>query len=125
MFVGYALDHDGDCYRMYNPQTNRVVVTRGIICMRRMIYQGPTPPHPDENLNEEGLMFVLDGFVATGNDSNRVTVLNEDEDVQSIDPDDELQEDSSIDDPNNQFDAGPGAYSEDSVDEVEVDEPNH
>ena len=68
--------------------------------------------------------FVLDGGFATGNDSNRITVLNEDAGVQSIDPDDKLQQNSSIDDPNNQFDASPGAAcNEDSIDEVEIDEP--
>ena len=65
LFAGYTLDHDGDCYRMYNPQTNRVIVTRDIVWMQRMFYQGSTPPHADENLNEEGPMFVLDGAAAT------------------------------------------------------------
>ena len=27
IFLGYALDHDGYCYRMWNPTTNRVIVT--------------------------------------------------------------------------------------------------
>ena len=45
------------------------------------------------------LFYIEYGVVATGNHSNRVTVLNEDEGVQIIDPDDEFQEDSSIDNP--------------------------
>ena len=30
IFVGYAPDHAGDVYRMYNPVTNRVIVTRDV-----------------------------------------------------------------------------------------------
>ena len=30
MFVGYALDHDGDCYRMWDPHTSRVHESRDI-----------------------------------------------------------------------------------------------
>ena len=38
MFIGYALDHDGDCYRMWNPVTDGVHVSRDIIWLRRMFY---------------------------------------------------------------------------------------
>jgi Integrase core domain. len=34
MFVGYALNHEGDCYRMWDPLTNRVHITRDIIWLR-------------------------------------------------------------------------------------------
>lgn len=39
VFVGYALDHSGDTYRMWDPDTSGVHVTRDIIWLRRMFYQ--------------------------------------------------------------------------------------
>jgi hypothetical protein len=38
MFVGYATDHEGDCYRMWDPITNGVHQSRDVIWMRRMYY---------------------------------------------------------------------------------------
>ena len=44
MLVGYALNHDAGVYRMWNPTTDRVIVSCGIIWLRRMYFeqqQGP------------------------------------------------------------------------------------
>jgi hypothetical protein len=38
MFIGYADDHDGDAYRMWNPKTERVHITRDVIWMRQMMF---------------------------------------------------------------------------------------
>jgi hypothetical protein len=38
MFVGYAADHEGDCYIMWNPATKRVYTTRDIIWLNRFFY---------------------------------------------------------------------------------------
>jgi hypothetical protein len=38
LFVGYADDHTGNCYRMYNPVTSGVNVTRDIIWLGRMYF---------------------------------------------------------------------------------------
>ena len=38
MFVGYAIKHSPDTYRMWNPNTNKVLITRDIIWLRRMYY---------------------------------------------------------------------------------------
>jgi hypothetical protein len=38
MFVGYAKDHEGDCYQMWDPKTKRVHETRDIIWLRRRYY---------------------------------------------------------------------------------------
>ena len=43
MFVGYALDHSGDTYRMWNMMTNRVLVTRDIIWLKHMYFVTPIP----------------------------------------------------------------------------------
>jgi hypothetical protein len=47
MFVGYAKDHPGDTYHMWNPLTGRILVTLDIVWLRRMFY-APAPttlPH--------------------------------------------------------------------------------
>ena len=36
MFVGYNNYHSGNCYRMYNPITSRVVITCDAIWLGRM-----------------------------------------------------------------------------------------
>jgi hypothetical protein len=41
MFVGYAADHAGDCYRMWDPKTSRVHATRDIIWLKRSFYPKP------------------------------------------------------------------------------------
>jgi hypothetical protein len=38
VFVGYAVDHEGDCYLMWNPTTMRVYTTRDIIWLNRFYY---------------------------------------------------------------------------------------
>ena len=52
MFVGYALGHPGDCYRMFNPKTNGIHETRDIIWLKRMFYQVPVP-EPEVFANAE------------------------------------------------------------------------
>jgi hypothetical protein len=43
MFVGYATDHAGDVYYMWNPKINGIHVTRNIVWLRHMFY--PAPVH--------------------------------------------------------------------------------
>jgi hypothetical protein len=38
IFVGYDNEHNGNCYRIYNPVTSRVVITRAVIWLGRMFY---------------------------------------------------------------------------------------
>jgi hypothetical protein len=38
MFIGYADDHDGDVYCMWNPKTERVHITRDVIWMKQMMF---------------------------------------------------------------------------------------
>jgi hypothetical protein len=38
MFIGYTDDHDGDVYRMWNPKTERVHITRDAIWMKQMMF---------------------------------------------------------------------------------------
>jgi hypothetical protein len=41
MFIGYAKDHEGDCYQMWNPKTSGVHSTRYVIWLRQMFYSAP------------------------------------------------------------------------------------
>jgi len=41
MFVGYALDHAGDCYCMWDPATKQVHETRDVIWLKCMYYAKP------------------------------------------------------------------------------------
>ena len=43
MFVGYAMEHDGDVYRMWNPETDRVLISRDVIWMKRMFFEPKKP----------------------------------------------------------------------------------
>jgi hypothetical protein len=38
MFIGYADDHDGDVYRMWNLKTETVHITRDVIWMKQMMF---------------------------------------------------------------------------------------
>ena len=39
MFIGYCLDHAGDCYKMYNPQTDRYHITRDVKRLNRRCFK--------------------------------------------------------------------------------------
>jgi hypothetical protein len=39
MMTGYATDHEGDCYRMWDPKTKGIHETRDVIWMKRMYYE--------------------------------------------------------------------------------------
>jgi hypothetical protein len=38
MFIGYADDHDGNVYHMWNPKTKTVHITRDVIWMKQMMF---------------------------------------------------------------------------------------
>ncbi len=44
MFVGYALNHKGNCYRMWNPNMKKVSETRDVVFLRRMFFRTPIKP---------------------------------------------------------------------------------
>jgi len=52
VFVGYAVGHAGNCYRMYNPVTSRVSVTRDVIWLGRMYFT-------TENCEKTKLLLVI------------------------------------------------------------------
>ena len=39
LMVGYAVDHDGDCYEMWDPEKGTVHVTRDVVWLKKMYYK--------------------------------------------------------------------------------------
>jgi hypothetical protein len=52
MFVGYP-GREHDSYRMWNPLTNRVVVTRDVIWLKRMFFERNIAPLLDEEASDD------------------------------------------------------------------------
>jgi hypothetical protein len=87
MFVGYAMDHSGDVYYMWNPKTNGVHVTQNIVWLNCMFY--PALAHrelisivdPMTNIEakegvevEEGVIEDSDSDDAEDSDDDTVSV---------------------------------------------------
>jgi hypothetical protein len=114
MFIGYAKDHEGDCYQMWNPKTSGVHSTRDVIWLRRMYYATPvavpeiarepdddiiivTPRHKQkaENPNEpSGESVDDDDLIIIGDDDDEekmpklIPQTNEDSDSEDEDEED-------------------------------------
>jgi hypothetical protein len=61
MFVGYATKSGGDVYRMWNPHTNRLMITRDIIWLKRMYFAPEVPSVLTEVANPERIK--VDGAI--------------------------------------------------------------
>jgi len=94
MFVGYALDHAGDCYRMWNPVTKRVHESRDVIWMHRMFY--PKPVKAED--------------IAIGPVDLDVTIPDDDDE-------DDNDDDNDDDDEDENKEAGEGKGDDDDDDE--------
>jgi hypothetical protein len=44
MFVCYASNHEGNCYRMWNPNTKKISETRDVVFLKRMFFGTLTKP---------------------------------------------------------------------------------
>jgi hypothetical protein len=54
MFVGYALNHKGNCYRMWNPSTKKISKTRDVVFLKRMFFGTPTKPVCNKQSTDDG-----------------------------------------------------------------------
>ena len=89
MLVGYALNHDAGVYRMFNPETDRVIISRDIIWLRRMFFEQQQGP---QNIIV-GPTFTNEVWEGVGNEeSNEPSVdetvannENEENEIESID----------------------------------------
>ena len=67
MFVGYPSNCESDSVRMWNPQMNRVVMTRNVIWMKRMFFE------PDSSVDK----FVLDPIVMLDDAKDNIDILSD------------------------------------------------
>ena len=90
IFVGYADNHDADCYRMYNPET-QVSETRDVTWLKRMYY---TTARADLNNVEPGIILELESSDENENVNENTTDNNDDESstVEAKEGKDELPE---------------------------------
>jgi hypothetical protein len=59
MFLGYASNHKGDCYRKWNPNTKKVSKTHDMVFLNRMFFRTPTMPvHKKLGTDDEDLDSV-------------------------------------------------------------------
>ena len=75
MFVGYATEHSGDIFRMYDPKTNCIRVSRDVIWLKRMYFE--QPPTARE-MTIEPIMFDI---VREGEQQPLPEEMDEDGDV--------------------------------------------
>ena len=92
MFIGYAEQHAGDCYRMWNPKTRGVHESRDVIWLNRMFY-------PNTNEEEESIEVSLpvDGNVDTYDPEETEEEITENDAITTIV---ESQEDEEEDEDN-------------------------
>ena len=65
IFVGYAENHAGDVFRMFNPSTSRVTITRDAQFLQR--YAGDYKDDTDNNNND----FEVEDTISSTNDNDR------------------------------------------------------
>jgi hypothetical protein len=68
MFVGYSLKHEGNCFRMWDPVTKRVHVTRDVLWLRRMFYPRGPELGPEEAVMPSVCLPIDDGAEAGKSD---------------------------------------------------------
>ena len=74
--VGYVDNHDADCYRMYNPETNQVLEIKDVTWLMRMYY---TITGADSNYVEPGVVLGLESSDKNENVNENVTDNDDDE----------------------------------------------
>ena len=81
VFIGYALGHSGDTYRMWDPKTGGVHVTRDVIWLRRMYYA------PSETQNNyvtiPATLEAEEGVAQNAHESSSESTDEEDEEESS------------------------------------------
>ena len=90
MFVGYALGHSPDTYRMWRERTNSILVTRDVIWLRRMYFQKAkseaqevNPQNADEAESSDEEVEILEENqtgVAAGEEENNESDVDDDAD---------------------------------------------
>ena len=107
MFVGYATEHSGDTYRMYDPKTNCIRVSRDVIRLKRMYFE--QPPRAQEMTIEPIMFNVVRGgeqqpLPEEMDEDGDVTEESEEIKAQSQEDGEGESDDNDIDEPLDQHD---------------------
>ena len=70
MFVGYVLNHEGNVYRMLNPDTRRVHITHDNTWRKRMFFKNRSPL---ENYTSKLLLINEDGEIEIIGNNNKIS----------------------------------------------------
>jgi hypothetical protein len=54
MFMGYASNHEGDCYRMWNLNTKKIFKTHDVVFLKRMFFEAPMKPVRKKQSTDNG-----------------------------------------------------------------------
>ena len=93
MMVGYAENHDGDVYRMWNPLTERVHVTRDVIWLKQMMFQKRVEEDVPRMLPEVEAALVDRSFQEAGApEAEPATEMVEAPEEEASDPEDAEEE---------------------------------
>jgi hypothetical protein len=125
IFVGYALGHTGDTYRMWDPKTGGIHVSRDIIWLNQMYYKNPTDQEyvelhvnplnvqADEEADEESSSH------STDNDAD--DDVNVEETVDQADEDEEKADEDTVEE-DEEIEENANDVNEDSETNVEADD---
>eukprot|EP00797_Seminavis_robusta_P025408 Sro4424_g353970.1 Retrotransposon protein (325) ;mRNA; r:373-1349 len=78
MFVGYPNAHAGDCYKMWDPSTRRVHVSRDVVWLHRMYYK-KTQKAGEGTSNEEAIELEEDELSVIQEEPERIDGEQEEE----------------------------------------------
>ncbi len=86
MLVGYASNHEGDCYRMWNLNTKKISKTCNMVFLKRMFFGTPTKPVRNKQSTDNGDLDSVQQDKRGGTiTANFVTVDDNAATVESVD----------------------------------------
>lgn len=97
MMVGYAENHDGDVYLMWNPLTERVHVTQDVIWLKQMMFQKRVEEDVPCLLPEVEAALVEQSFQEAGApEAEPAAEMDEVQEQETSDPEDEEEDEGAI-----------------------------
>jgi hypothetical protein len=88
VFIGYAANHEGDCYRMWNPTTGMVMLSRDVVVLQHMFFEKAN----SEATMQQPVVFIPGGSVVEDNivddgELEMITVIKKEGGVDTEDDD--------------------------------------
>ena len=78
MMVGYSVNHSDGVYRMWNPSSNRILISRDVVWLKRMYFQPETKEREIHVNNDDA-----DNKVRESDNNNAAMTSDDDIDVKS------------------------------------------